>query len=119
MNEVFDELKAIMLPLTQFLDVTRDEPGNYDVYTSYLMKNGKPQWFGGIKIQKNYVSFYLMPVYTNPDLLNDISSELKKRMQGKSCFNFKTMERTLFDELALLSNRAYQDYVSKGIVTDS
>lgn len=119
MNDIFDRLKAIMHPLTHSLDVTSDEPGNYDVYTHHVMKNGKPQWFGGIKIQKNYVSYYLMPVYANPDLLKALSPALKKRMQGKSCFNFKSMDESLFDELTTLTQRSYEDYVSKGIVTGS
>jgi|GEM_PF-4248730 len=33
------------------------------------------------------------------ELLNSLSSALKKRMQGKSCFNFKKRDDTLFDEL--------------------
>jgi hypothetical protein len=31
-----------------------------------------------------------MPVYGNTALLDDMPNELKKRMQGKACFNFKT-----------------------------
>ena len=57
------------------------------------------------QIKKTYVSFYLMPVYMYPELLNDISPQLKKRMQGKSCFNFKKVEPELFDELAELTRR--------------
>jgi hypothetical protein len=39
-----------------------------------------------------YVSFYLMPVYMYPDLVDGISLELTKRKQGKSCFNFETVD---------------------------
>jgi hypothetical protein len=31
-----------------------------------------------------------MPLYMTPDLTKSMSPELKKRMQGKTCFNFKT-----------------------------
>ena len=50
------------------------------------------------------VSFHLMPVYASPELLMKMSPELKKRMQGKSCFNFKSVEETLFKELARLTS---------------
>ncbi len=48
-----------------------------------------------------------MPVYVNPALLEAISPELRKRMQGKSCFNFKTIDMQLFEELAALTYVAY------------
>ena len=32
-----------------------------------------------------------------------MSPELKKRMQGKSCFNFKEVDENLFKELATLT----------------
>ena len=38
-----------------------------------------------------------------PELLKGISPELKKHMQGKSCFNFKKVEPDLFKELADLT----------------
>ena len=51
-----------------------------------------------------------MPVYTNPELLEETSQELKKRMQGKSCFNFKTVDDQLFDELKILIERSFEKY---------
>ena len=105
MNNVFEELKAIMLPMTESLNTTHDEPGNYSVDTFHTMKNGKPLWFGGVQIKKNYVSYHLMPVYVNPELLAGISVALQRRMQGKSCFNFKVIDEVVFDELADLTKR--------------
>jgi hypothetical protein len=118
MDDVFEELKAIMVPITESLNVKHDDPGNYYVDTFHTMKNGKRLWFGGVQIKKNYVSYHLMPVYVNPELLTDISAGLKKRMQGKSCFNFKAVDRSLFDELELLTQRSRQDYESKGFLKD-
>jgi hypothetical protein len=46
-----------------------------------------------------------MPVYMYPDLLKGISPELKKHMQGKSCFNFKKVEPELFEELGELTKQ--------------
>jgi hypothetical protein len=57
---------------------------------------------------KNYVSFHLMPVYMYPDLLEGASPGLMKRMQGKSCFNFKRVEPDTFEELRALTERSCQ-----------
>ncbi|MFK8080132.1 MAG: hypothetical protein AB8B97_07605 [Granulosicoccus sp.] len=119
MNEVFTQLKNIMLPVAHSLDITTNKPGDFDVYTFHVMENKKCQWFGGIKVKKNYVSYHLMPVYENPGLVENISPELKKRMQGKSCFNFKVTDESLFCELSTLTTQAYEDYVSRGYITDS
>ncbi len=55
-------------------------------------------FFGAAVIKKNYVSFHLMPVYVHPDLLEGISDGLRKRMQGKSCFNFKALDEDTLAE---------------------
>src|SRR5258708_24533286 len=52
-----------------------------------------------VEIGKAYVSYHLMPVYGNTKLLEGMSRELKARMQGKSCFNFKSNDDALFAEL--------------------
>lgn len=114
MDDVFDALKNIMEPHTRTLDVKSDEPGNFYVDTFHIMKNKKPLWFGGVQTKKNYVSYHLMPVYMNPALLEGISPELKKRMQGKSCFNFKSVDKVLLKELAQITKLALQDYRAGG-----
>ena len=46
-------------------------------------------FFGAVVTGKAYVSYHLMPLYTCPWLVKTVSADLKKRMQGKSCFNFR------------------------------
>jgi len=67
-------------------------------------------FFGAAQIKKNYVSFYLMPVYMFPELLKGISPELKKHMQGKSCFNFKKVDPELFKELTKLTKLSVEKF---------
>ncbi len=67
-------------------------------------------------MNKAYVSYRLMPVYMYPDLLHDISPELRKRMQGKSCFNFKKMDEMLFRELEELTRRSVERLRGEGIL---
>jgi hypothetical protein len=75
---------------------------------------GKPVFFAAVKIGKGQVAFHLMPVYTHPELLNSISSALKQQMQGKSCFNFKSLDTELFAELATLVSAAFAMYKKLG-----
>lgn len=73
---------------------------------------GQPMWFGGVQKMKSYVSFHLMPVYSHPSLAAKIPSELKTRMQGKSCFNFKAEDLALFDQLEALTREAAAVYAT-------
>ena len=100
---VFEQLKQILKPYAPKLTITADTPNSYSLDGPYSEKWQRVIFFGAAQIKKNYVSFYLMPVYMYPELLNDISPELKKHMQGKSCFNFKKVEPELFKELTELT----------------
>ena len=112
----FEALKKILYRWAPALDVVHNEPDRYYLDTRHVMKNRKPLFFGSVAIKKTYVSFHLMPVYVNPQLLADMSADLRKRMQGKSCFNFKAPDAALFAELADLTRRGYEDYVRRGYI---
>lgn len=102
---VFSELRAIMLAAAKDNPVAKDTPGDLVVHMPRLGKNGKPEWFGAVAIKKTYVSYHLFPLYTDPSLGAGMSDALAKRQQGKSCFNFKTVEPELFAELAALTQK--------------
>jgi len=109
-HAVFEQLKRILVPYAKKLTVKADTPGNYYLDGPYSEKWQKEIFFASAQIKKNYVSFYLMPVYMYPELLKEISPELKKHMQGKSCFNFKKVEPTLFEELAVLTKKGAEKF---------
>ena len=109
-SPVFEQLKSILQPFAPKLTVTADTSNAYSLDGPYSEKWKKPLFFGSAQVKKNYVSFYLMPVYMFPDLLKDVSPELKKHMQGKSCFNFKKVEPDLFEELAALTRKGAEQF---------
>ncbi len=111
---VFENLKNILQPYSKELVLVMDEVDNFYINTHFIMKNSKPMYFGSVKINKHYVSFHLMPVYVFPELLDSLSPELKRRMQGKSCFNFKTVNEPLFNELKELTSNGYSRYKEAG-----
>lgn len=105
MNEfdaVHARLRAIIVAHRGDLALTRDGPAGVAVEVPGL--EGKP-WghVAGTRVGKSYVSYYLMPVYSTPGLAESLSPELKKRMQGKACFNFRKVDEALFAELETLT----------------
>ena len=73
---------------------------------------GAHDWFAGTRVGKNYVSYYLMPVYGRPELLDGISPELRRRKQGKSCFNFSAIDESVMTELETLTERSFEAFMS-------
>jgi hypothetical protein len=110
---VFEKLKSILKPYSSKLIVKVDTSEGFSLDGPYSEKWKKELFFGAAQIKKNYVSFYLMPVYMCPDLLKNISPELKKHMQGKSCFNFKNIDKSLFDELAQLTKQGFEFFIKQ------
>jgi hypothetical protein len=106
----FNSLKAVLNKYEKHLTVTSDKKDAYNLNAGYSEKYKRDIYFGGVEIKKNYVSFHLMPVYVNPKLLDGISHELNKRMQGKPCFNFKTINKDQLKELAALIKKSFEHY---------
>jgi hypothetical protein len=106
------QLTALMLRAAPGMKVTARGEGGLSLQSDWCspIKPGQPMWFGGVRIGKAYVSYHLMPLYTHPALMAQVSPALKKRMQGKSCFNFKTGDPVLFEELEALTGEAARLY---------
>lgn len=107
---IFDKLKALLQPYAPKLVIVSDNAKSFYLDTAFIMPNKKPLFFAAARIGKSYVSFYLMPVYVFPELLKGMSPELKKRMQGKSCFNFSSVDEKLFKELAKFTKAGFAKY---------
>ena len=54
-----------------------------------------------------------------PDLLKAMSPQLRKRMQGKSCFNFTKIDEALFDELSGITAKGREMYAAQGWLATS
>jgi hypothetical protein len=101
---VHERLKAILHAHADGLVVTKDGPAGMALEVPGL--EGKPWGYvGGTRLGKSYVSFYLMPVYASPELAESISPALRRRRQGKACFNFTKVDDGLFAELESVAAR--------------
>lgn len=116
LDPVFNELRSIMAPYAKTLDVKKDDASELYLDTRHIQKNKKPLFFGAVQLKKSCVSVHLMPVYLKPELLDGISPDLRARMQGKSCFNFKEIDKPLFKQLATLTKAAWASYRDQGFV---
>jgi hypothetical protein len=89
----FTTLKAVLAAHATRLSVKADNRVEYTLVTNspspFPQHKGRPMYFGSVRRGKSYVSFHLMPLYMNATLTATISPNLRKRMQGKTCFNFK------------------------------
>jgi hypothetical protein len=116
LDEVFQALKSVMAPCAAKLDIKQNDDTMFYVDTKFIQKNKTPLYFGAVMLKKSFVSYHLMPVYVKPELLEGLSPGLKKRMQGKSCFNFAAVDKPLFKELAALTKAGFQSYKDQGFV---
>ena len=111
LTAVFTELRKVFAPYASTLDVKKDDATDLYLDTHVIQKNRKPLFFGAVQRKKSHVSVHLMPVYVRPELLASVS-----RMQGKSCFNFRSVEPALILELAALVQAGHASYREQGFV---
>jgi hypothetical protein len=111
----FDSLRTVLAKFVGPLAVRADSPEVFTVVTKtpspFPQHKGQPMWFGEVRLGKAYASFHLMPLYMSDTLTGTISPALKKRMQGKTCFNFKDdPEPELLAELERLTEAGLKDW---------
>jgi hypothetical protein len=112
---VYARLRPLLERHAGELRVTAD--GEQD-YSLDAMGGKKPLFFGAVQVKKNYVSYHLMPVYVHPDMLEGVSERLRKRMQGKSCFNFTAIDDDMIAELDSLTRQGLERYRQDGVLAE-
>ncbi|SRR5216683_136774 len=115
-EQVFKHLRSILKKFERHLVLQTDGERTYYLNSKVVGKNKKPVFFAAAQINKNYVSYHLMPVYGCPELLENKSPKLKARMQGKACFNFTTVDSELFKELAHLTKAGFDVFKKIGLI---
>ena len=104
---IFSRLRVILQKHAGVLSVTVDAPKHYCLSVDYSAKLKKGFPAAWVKVGKGYVSYHFMPVYMFPKLHDGLSKELRARMQGKSCFNFKRADEVLFQEVAEMTAEGF------------
>lgn len=109
------DLAAIEARLERILDPYRDRLEPATIYSIPMLRRrgAKAQdWFAFVKPASKHVSFFLLPVHTWPDLVEPLSPALRKRLTGKSAFNFRSVDEAEMTELQALVARAFERYMA-------
>src|SRR5437868_5958886 len=104
--QVFTALRALLAEHVPPQRVLKDAPAEYYIESPTHSYKGRALFLGAVRTGKAYTSYHLMGVYAAPQLLKTISPALRKRMQGKACFNFTAVDAALFRELKQLTAAA-------------
>jgi hypothetical protein len=110
--DVFISLRGLLEPYAKRPGFTHTEVvDRYQLAsTTKTDRVGRPLFVAGVQVNRTYVSFHLMPIYMNPSLQKAVPAALKKRMQGKSCFNFTSIDPEQLQALRALTAEAIASF---------
>ncbi len=102
LDAIFDRLVAILLGYSPPLVVRSGGVAGKRDFQLWSEKDvtidGRPRkevYFAGAIVQKGYVGFYFMPVYTHAERKSLFAPELMALLKGKSCFHVKELDAAL------------------------
>lgn len=118
---IFEEIKKLIKPYKKgSLKERGDTGGQYGLVSEMEIEvdgKKKPEvYFAGLLVQKGYVGFYFMPVYSQPELKKFFKPELLKCLKGKSCFYIKKKDPVLLSQIKDALKLGYEEYKKKGWV---
>ena len=118
----FKKLKKLISALVPPLKVLTDLDSRYETYfdRSYETRSQRSGnrikkdklWFTALIIQKEYLGFYFMPIYSHLELLKDLSADLKKLLKGKSCFHIRDLDENKIQEIKKHLEKGFKIYTS-------
>jgi len=104
LSATFTTLRGVLKKHATKLLVTSDTPTDFVVaHPARTDRSGRPLFVAAVQVRKRYVSYHLLPIYMMPALLNNVSPDLRKRLQGKGCFNFTAITPAQQRELSKLT----------------
>ena len=122
---VFTELRAILRRHAAPYSVTEDSATRYCLEATPGPATIRA-WRGSMRrrtipvawvdVGKTYVSFHLMGMYGNTVLAKSMTTPLKARMQGKTCFNFTAVDVQLLKELDAITARSLAGMKAAGFI---
>jgi hypothetical protein len=118
--EIFLELRALLVQYSPPFQPKNDSEKYYDLWSfKDLVIEGRKRrevYFAGIIIQKDYVGFYFMPVYAEPEVKLFFKPELLSRLKGKSCFHIKKLTPELREQISDALRQGFEMYQQRGWV---
>jgi hypothetical protein len=120
LTEIFQRLKVLLKEYEGPFMPRFDLESKYELWSVKPLKiderKRKEVFFAGLIIQRKYVGFYYMPIYTDPGLKDVFKPELLTLLQGKSCFHIKELNSKLEKEIQKALKVGYRLYKRLGWV---
>ena len=118
LQQIFNTLRPLLARYQPPLASKRDEDRYYDLWSfKDLVIEGrrrKEVFFAGLIIQKSYVGFYFMPVYSDVEVKDFFQPELLRCLKGKSCFHIRKLDAGLLSQIDAALQTGYALYQKKG-----
>jgi len=106
-EELEAELRASLVPYEDVL--VGDEL--YGIEVLHRPGSRIHDWFAGVRPGKGTAKLMLLPMKTHPELVEDVSPALRKRLSGDALFTLKPGDEALLPELGRLVAAAFDAYV--------
>jgi hypothetical protein len=108
-DELLAELRALLVPYEDVLEAAEI----YGIEVIHRPGARAHDWFAGVRPGKGTAKLMLLPIKTHPELLEDISPALRKRLSGDALFTLKPGDEALLPELEVLVQRSFDAYVGQ------
>jgi len=108
----FDGLEARLWAILAPYRDRLEEGSVYGLVTLRRPGAGAHDFFAGVRVAPKHVAFHLMPVYTDPALLDGLWPPLRACLKGKTTFNFTAIDEAMFAELEALTARCFAAYTA-------
>ena len=101
------ELRALLVPYEDVLEAAE----LYGIEVLHRPGARAHDWFAGVRPGKGSAKLMILPMKTHPELLEGISTPLRKRLSGDALFTLRPGDEGLLSELEQLVARAFDTYV--------
>ncbi len=108
-----DDLEDVAARLQAIIEPYRDRLEEGHIYgVTVLRRPGAKahDWFAGVQVVSGAVKFNLLPMHAHPEILDEISPNLRQHKRGASVFRFSGLDDGLVAELEALVGRAFAVY---------
>jgi hypothetical protein len=120
LQTIYDTIRGKMEQFSPPFTARVTGDGRYELWSEKDLviegRKRKEVYFAGVIIQKGYVGFYYMPVYTQPEMQRLFPPELAKLLKGKSCFHVKKLDEQLIEQLDAAMQSGFVLYQERGWV---
>ena len=119
-KQIFSSLKVLLESYRPPLAAKVEDDKRFDLVSIKDVviegRKRKEVYFASIIIQKDYVGFYYMPVYSDPEMKAIFHPELLSLLKGKSCFHIKRLDDPLREQIRVALKDGFTLYKTRGWV---